>query len=230
MHEFLPAKAVLNQRHIEPTAYCEVCGAEKETIRHILLECTTALHFWREVKLLTGVKIPKFQSHTWASDILLHDVCLDKDRGLYIVGMYALWMQRNKRRHGEDQVPIRYTVQWAVDQAHDLWLLSQPKKPVRPAPRQSVWKRPPEEWVKCNTDGAFYAGPNQGATGAVIRNSTGSFVAGRACWYPHGIDALMLETMACRDGALLARQKGIQKIQLETDSQELVRIWNSGDL
>lgn len=58
LHEFLPTKAVLNHRHIEPTAFCEMCGAEKETIRHVLVECTMARQFWREIKLLTGVKLP----------------------------------------------------------------------------------------------------------------------------------------------------------------------------
>lgn len=230
LHEFLPAKAVLHRRHIEPTAFCEVCGADNETIRHTLLEeCTTALHFWREIKLLTGAKIPRLHPHTWASDILLHEVASDKDRNLFIIGMYALWSQRNKRRHGEDQPPVQVTVQWAVDQAHDLWILSQSKKPARPLPKQTHWQKPREGWMKCNSDGAFYAGPNQGATGAVIRDSEGAFVVGGARWYPHGIDALMFEALACRDGALLARQQGIQKLQLETDSQELVNTWNSRD-
>ena len=51
LHEFLPTKSVLNQRHIEPLAFCDVCGAEKETIRHVLIECTMAMQFWREIKM-----------------------------------------------------------------------------------------------------------------------------------------------------------------------------------
>jgi hypothetical protein len=39
----------------------------------------------------------------------------------------------------------------------------------------------------------------------------------------------MLETLACRNGVKLARENSVQRLQLETDSQELVRLWASGD-
>jgi hypothetical protein len=76
---------------------------------------------WHEIKLLTGLKIPKLYPHSWASDILLNEVCSERERSLFIIGMYSLWMQRNNRRHGENQLPVRHAVQWVVDLAHDLW-------------------------------------------------------------------------------------------------------------
>jgi hypothetical protein len=36
LHEFLPAKQILWRRHIEPVAFCEVCGDPGESIRHVL--------------------------------------------------------------------------------------------------------------------------------------------------------------------------------------------------
>jgi len=36
LHEFLRAKEILNWRHIEPTAFCDHCGAEAESTMHIL--------------------------------------------------------------------------------------------------------------------------------------------------------------------------------------------------
>jgi hypothetical protein len=74
---------------------------------------------WHEIKLLTGLKIPKLYPHSWASDILLNEVCSERERSLFIIGMYSLWMQRNNRRHGENQLPVRHAVQWVVDLAHD---------------------------------------------------------------------------------------------------------------
>lgn len=59
-----------------------------------------------------------------------------------------------------------------------------------------------------------------GTTGVVFRDDAGSFVAGRAQWYRHGLDALRMEAMAVGDGLALASNRGIQKLQLETDSQE----------
>lgn len=40
MHDYLPAKKELHQRHLEPTAHCETCGSEEESLQHVLTECT----------------------------------------------------------------------------------------------------------------------------------------------------------------------------------------------
>jgi len=38
-----------------------------------------------------------------------------------------------------------------------------------------------------------------------------------------------MDGLACRDGLLLARQVGAQRLWLETDSQELLKLWQAGD-
>lgn len=105
IREFLPARQVLHRRHIEPTANCEFCGAPEETIKHVLLECTVAKEFWFQAKQLIGVKIPSLHPVTWARD-LLTDICPRRDRAVILCGMWALWMMRNKRRHGEQFMNI----------------------------------------------------------------------------------------------------------------------------
>jgi hypothetical protein len=50
------------------------------------------------------------------------------------------------------------------------------------------WKPPPAGWHKCNVDGAFYAYVGQ------------------------GLDALTMEALACRDGLLAARDRGLSEI------------------
>lgn len=146
MHEFLPAKDILNRRHIEPTSFCETCEADRETIRHILIDCTIAKRFWTETQALTGAKLSRLHAATWATD-LLSGICSDKDRGTFIVGMYSLWMQRNRRRHGEPAQPVRGVIQWAVDLAHDLWMMNEPKRQeASPAPKP-VWKPPGADLV-----------------------------------------------------------------------------------
>ena len=78
-------------------------------------------------------------------------------------------------------------------------------------------------------DGAFYADVGQGASGVVLRSSTGEFLVGRARWYPHGLDALTIEALACRDGLEAARDRGVACLQLEADCQELANLWSRGD-
>jgi ribonuclease HI len=228
LHEFLPAKEILNRRHIDPTAFCERCGAERESINHALIECTVAKIFWQQIKQLTGAKLPHLHHATWASDLMRDEVCNEKNRSIFIIGMYSLWTQRNRRRHGEAELPIVKTVQWCVDTAMDFWQICRPSRQAvakRPAPS---WSPPPEGWLKCNVDGAFYSGLGEGATGAVMRDVSGTFLGGRAAWYRHGLDALTMEALACRDGAVFAQEKGVQNLIIETDSQELLKLWGAG--
>jgi hypothetical protein len=82
LHEFLPAKSVLYQRHIEQTAFCDLCGAEQESIQHILIHCTVARVFWREFRTVSGLKLPSLHPHYWVFDILRPEVCSEKDRDL----------------------------------------------------------------------------------------------------------------------------------------------------
>ena len=105
------------------------------------------------------------------------------------------------------------------------------KNPVNPMKERQIvkcWRAPPAGWFKCNTYGAFYLNQGQGASGIALRNDAGLFVGGQARWYSHGLDALTLEALACRDGVALARDKGVQRLILETDSQEFVKLWKEG--
>jgi len=39
-----------------------------------------------------------------------------------------------------------------------------------------------------------------------------------------------MEALACRDGLILAVDMGVQNLQVETDSQELVKLWTEIDI
>ena len=82
-----------------------------------------------------------------------------------------------------------------------------------------TWRTPPTGCMKCNVDGAFDPRTGQGATGVVLWNHSDSFVSGRARWYLYGLDSLALEALAYKDGVLLAMERGVQRLQVEADSQ-----------
>ena len=145
-----------------------------------------------------------------------------------MIGMYALWTLRNKRRHGEILPPVRVAVQWVADLAYDLGQATRHQTPPRPATQQPRWECPQDGWLKCNTDGAFYDRSGQGATGAVLRDSSGNFIRGSAKWYDHCLDALIVEALACRDGLRLAIQFGARRVWLESDCQQLIQLWQAG--
>jgi hypothetical protein len=116
-----------------------------------------------------------------------------------------------------------------MDITFDLWQTSEVSARVSTRSTEQSWVMPPTGWIKCNADGAFYEQQWKGATGSVLRDDTGAFIRGGAKWYDHCLDALSMESMACRDGLLMARQVGAQRVWLETDSQEPVKLWRAGD-
>lgn len=142
-------------------------------------------------------------------------------------GMWALWMARNDRRHGQETVPLKCSVQWAADTAFDLWQAAQsaPAKPV-PTTREK-WSPPPSGWTKCNVDAAFNGSDHSASSGLILRDSEGRPSGGGAKWYEHSLSATAAEARACCDGLRLAQDRGIQKVILETDCQVLICLWNS---
>jgi len=225
---YLPTRGVLHHRHIEPTANCEVCGEEVESIKHALLDCTVAKAFWAQVRMMTGVKVPQLHPVTWARDLVDPDVFPAKSVAVVLCGMWSLWMSRNKKRHGERDVPVKFAVQWAIDTAFDLWQILHPAKPAAAmANTQRSWQKPPPGWFKCNVDASFHAGNRNAASGVVLRDENGRTCGGKAVWYDHCLNALMAEAMACRDGLIFARTRGVRKLQLETDCQVLVNLWTN---
>uniref|UniRef100_A0A0D9WNZ2 RNase H type-1 domain-containing protein n=1 Tax=Leersia perrieri TaxID=77586 RepID=A0A0D9WNZ2_9ORYZ len=131
--------------------------------------------------------------------------------------MWALWTIRNKRRHREAPWPVQKAVEWAKNVAFDLWQLAHPLKEKVPTPAQ-FWARPPQDWCKCNTDGAFFPDSKSGATCCYLGPSRNFY----GCKIKVGTDALMMKAMACREGHLLALQLGVSNVCLETDCQELI--------
>ena len=84
-------------------------------------------------------------------------------------------MQRNKRKT------------WGAIFADTsvLGQLMQPQVVAVARRTEPHWERSIVEWTKCNTDGAFYDQQWKGATCAVLRDDTGTFVRGGTKWYDH---------------------------------------------
>jgi ribonuclease HI len=82
--------------------------------------------------------------------------------------------------------------------------------------------------VKLNCYGGFQATEMKGSTGAVLRDSDGSFMAAAARWLPSASSALVTEAEACRNGLRMTLNMGeFRNVIMETDSVQLVSLWNS---
>jgi hypothetical protein len=96
-NEFIPSRANLHRRHIEPLSTCSFCGVEPETTFHALTRCTYARQFWQTLLELTDIKLPVLYPITWVVDLLDDKVCAGRDRSIILCGMWSLWGSRNDR-------------------------------------------------------------------------------------------------------------------------------------
>ena len=67
----------------------------------------------------------------------------------------------------------------------------------------------------------------RGASGVVLRNEQGQFIAAKYKQHELIPDALTIEAYAYHDAVLLIKDLRLTKVIIETDCQELVALWNS---
>nr|AAM18736.1 putative reverse transcriptase [Oryza sativa Japonica Group] len=85
----------------------------------------------------------------------------------------------------------------------------------------AVWRRPPLNFVKINTDGAYSSNMKQGGWGFVIRDQTGAVLQAGAGPAAYLQDAFHAEVVACAAAIKTASERGMSRIELETDSMML---------
>jgi ribonuclease HI len=227
MQDCIPCRANLHRRHVDPIANYGFCGASEETTYHALVECSLAQAFWRKLKELEGIRLPKLRSRTWPENILDDTYCKEKDRVVILCGMWSLWNIRNDHYHGKKLIEPALAIDWSMDACFHL-LISQENPHRELTTRMEKWQPPSDGVLKINCDGAFLSGSSEGSTGAVLRKFDGSFLGASARWLSAVSSALVAEAEACRDGLRLALNRTeFSGVILETDSLQLVSLWNS---
>ena len=224
-HDFIPCRENLHRRHLEPTGTCYFCGNEDESTFHALTKCTLAAIFWDKLKSLTGVKLPRLHPGTWTRDLFENACCPEADRGIILCGMWSLWCSRNDRRHGKAPINPCLAINWALETC--LHLSSEFEKGEIRRPRADKWSPPFQGALKINSDGAFSLDHSTGATGAIVRDSSGSFRAASARWLGHVGSALIAEAEAIRNGLRLIPAGTREHVVAESDNQEVVSLWKN---
>ncbi|XP_043687639.1 uncharacterized protein LOC122638854 [Telopea speciosissima] len=92
-----------------------------------------------------------------------------------------------------------------------------------PQPRSSVWHPPPRGVSKINSNASLGTGKKAGGLGFVLRNSHGDCL--RAVSKPAQFHtAIIREALAMRDAVLYALGDCVEKVVVESDSLDLVRL------
>lgn len=199
-----------------------------ESTSHALFECTWAQLFWGQMKQLTGLKIPSMHPESWPIDIVQGGLISAAEACLIMCGCWAVWSERNARRHGDAGRSVGASVRWSIDTTMDL---ANAGKDVRKKTQKMKvqWKPPEIGVIKVNVDASFFEQNGNGGTGVVVRDHGGQLLCAQALWYEFVAGPHVMEAYAIRDGLRLALQMGLRSIVLESDASVVVGLLNSGN-
>jgi hypothetical protein len=93
---------------------------------------------------------------------------------------------------------------------------------------QHGWVKPKEDYVKLNVDASFDADKGSGATGMILRDDHGFFIARGNCTIPFVEDAGTAEAMVLRDGLMMVQVIGCSKLVIKSDCVEVVDVMKNG--
>nr|XP_010314573.1 uncharacterized protein LOC104645185 [Solanum lycopersicum] len=85
-----------------------------------------------------------------------------------------------------------------------------------------AWKRPPEHWIKLNTDGSAVINTGKIGAGGILKNREGKMVMAYSVFLGEGSNN-QAETKAAQLGLSWALELGYKNIQMELDSQLVVQ-------
>jgi hypothetical protein len=84
--------------------------------------------------------------------------------------------------------------------------------------RKLRWERP-----TAGFDARYHVDDDAAAKTALLRDSSGAFIAGCCSYKQHAMDASSMEAYALLDGLRLADKLGILAVLVESDSMEIVQ-------
>jgi hypothetical protein len=84
-----------------------------------------------------------------------------------------------------------------------------------PSGDQQRWCKPKARQVKVNVDGPFYQDDCAGATGAVLQDYKGKFIAALVTFVPNLASVAAVEALAMREGLCMANHLGCSNVIAE---------------
>ena len=234
LHGLIPCKGILANRHIDNSSACPACHTNCEDIRHDLFECDQAKEIWRILGIadMINLVLASYRSGSEAVAEFIMRPKLIKELNhiglaeLILTGGWHIWWQRRKLVHGEPvQNPTRAALSIATLTTNFRRAV---KKLSKNSKKEDGWKRPPGGEILLNVDASYKPEVGSGSTGAIIRDSSGSFIGARVNFFEHMADAATAEVTALKEGLILAQSLGCNRIRIHADCLEVVETMRQG--
>ncbi|XP_073363561.1 uncharacterized protein [Aegilops tauschii subsp. strangulata] len=218
-HNSLPLKLNIKRRGIECDTVCVCCKRLDEDGAHLFPKCKLVKKIWRTLQL-EDVR-ERLCTCTDASAVVQEILRLPENKKLLAICLlWRWWTWRNKVNAGETAVHLNSLPaeisHWATDS------LAPPSTEQRLQPVQE-WKKPREGSLKLNCDGAYSEVLGTGGWGFAVRDHNGDVRGSGAGSLRNVASAIQAEAEACAAGLEAAANWGMTNLQVELDSQVLVK-------
>ncbi|KAM6553480.1 hypothetical protein CsatB_014242 [Cannabis sativa] len=215
----------LASRNVDLSSLCPVCHNAGETASHVLLNCSFAFSCWERcgftIQSDTSSTIGYWLESTFAlygDDIACRAIMI----------CWALWKSRNKLVW-EKKTSAPTQVIHSAWTTLDHWRTAQDKTSLLSLSllqhdnNIERWTKPDSDTVKLNVDGALFERESAYGFGIVARDSTGHIVDLRATYQGGNYPAEVVEALGIKEALSWLKDKGWNKVDMETDSMVTVQ-------
>lgn len=154
----LPTKVQLRQKHVNIDCICPSCQVERESISHILIECSFAKACW----VKTGITVSSVVqgSFTGCLDSILSQAEQEK-RSIAFMTCWAIWKARNDRVWNKSGITVA-AVTLMAQSCLEQWSKAQVNREIcnaaflSHADGMEYWSRPSLFFTKINVDASLF--------------------------------------------------------------------------
>ncbi|KAK6914623.1 Ribonuclease H domain [Dillenia turbinata] len=142
----------------------------------------------------------------------------------FAAATWIIWKARCRRNFHIDPMPPMQVARWIMNFSREIRAAIS-KHSLNCAPREKwvAWLPPAHNNIKLNTDGSVLQQNGHAATGGLVRNSKGEWIAGFSINV--GICSVFeVELWGVKEGLRLACRKGLNSIELDIDSSAAVAL------
>ncbi|RYR45359.1 hypothetical protein Ahy_A07g031198 [Arachis hypogaea] len=182
VHRILPVNTKLYQRKNALTPTCSICQEQDETIEHAILLCpwTRAVWFGSSLQIVPTVyNVGSFEKWMMNTiDKIKSETGNEQDKFLCNLGCvcWCIWKARNQHIFQQTKInpqkAIIYSEQLAAEYLNATKDFNRDNKPIGGRigeSRRIIWRPPPHNRAKVNTDVAFHSETGMAASAAVMR-------------------------------------------------------------
>lgn len=183
VHNSIGLKGCLTRRGVGTDDLCPICQEEKESVLHALRDCLRVRTIWLHMRVRYTNQV------FWRCD-LQEWLKMNGSRGsramygknqwsmLLSFAIWMIWKSRNHAMFSSKALNPNLLSEIENHSTKFMYCVSSPRCPVLRVVVACRWEKPPEGWIKLNSNGCAAGSSGLVGCGDVVQDSHGEWVYG----------------------------------------------------